>query len=192
MTPCLAPDELVDLVDGTLPAARTAHLGSCETCRLAAAALRDTSVEVHAAAVPEPSPFFWDSLNRRVRTAIVETPPVRAGWAGWLSWDTVVPLAGMAVVLTVLGAAIARPPLAENGAPDAPSIAAIDPVVEIPELTDDALALVVDLAGMLESGEALPLAPLPDLGDVAAVTLTSDELHALEQLLREAVDRPKS
>ena len=69
---------------------------------------------------------------------------------------------------------------------------AVEPAAGEP--IEDAHALVVDLAGTLSEtdGDALILAPLPDLGEVASMALSDDELQALEQLLREAVDRPKS
>lgn len=188
MTPCLRPDELVDLVEGTLPAARAAHAAACETCRAAAADLADTWADAGAVGVPEPSPYFWAALNRRVQSAIVEAPR-GSGWAPWLRWDTIVPLAGMAAVLMALAAALARPPAPTGG----PMITeAVEPTAGEP--IEDALALVVDLAGTLSEtdGDALILAPLPDLGEVASMALSDDELQALEQLLREAVDRPKS
>ena len=140
--------------------------------------------------MPEPSPYFWAALNRRVQSAIAEAPR-RSGWVSWLRWDTVVPLMGMAVLLMALAAAISRPP----APPDGQEVAAADPAAAPGgEPTDDALALVVGLAGTLPEadGDALPLSPLPDIGEVAAMALTDDELQALEQLLREAVDRPKS
>ena len=193
MTPCLRPDELVDLVEGMLPAERAAHAASCATCRAAAAELAATWAEARAAEVPEPAPYFWTALNQRVHSALGEAPS-RHRWAAWLRWDTVVPLAGMVAVLMALAAAFPRPAPAPDRAaieepalPVAPEVAGTEPI-------DDALALVVALADTLPetAGDALALAPLPDLGEVAAMALTDDELHALEQLLREAVDRPKS
>lgn len=194
MTPCLRPDELVDLVEGMLPAERAAHAAACETCRAAAADLAATWAEARGAEVPEPAPYFWPALSQRVRSAIGEAPP-RHGWAAWLRWDTVVPLVGIAALLMALAAAIPRPPAAPDGPAIAETAVSVEPAaVASSEPIDDALALVVDLAGTLpETAEdALALAPLPDLGEVAAMALTDDELHALEQLLREAVDRPKS
>jgi hypothetical protein len=144
--------------------------------------------------VPEPSPYFWATVNRRVLAAIGDAP-ARSGWRAWLAWDTLVPVAGMAAVLLALGAAIARPP--------APNVVTGPPLVDavptgtpdaVGEPADDALALVMDLADTLPDAgrDSLTLAPLPDLGDVAAAALTDDELDALAVILRAAVDRPKS
>jgi hypothetical protein len=192
MSPCLQPEEIVDLVEGRLPEARMAHAADCPACRAAAADLAAAWVDARAADVPEPPPYFWTSINRRVQSAIGEQPS--SGWAAWLGWETVVPLAGMAAILIALGAAIARPPAPAVEPPIAASVPEEVAADAAGEPIDDALALVVDLADSLPDGdgEALALQPLPDLGEVAAAALTDDELHALEQLLREAVDRPKS
>jgi hypothetical protein len=195
MTPCLQPDEVVDLVDGVLTESRAAHVAACAVCRARTEAAAAALAGARAADVPEPSPFFWASLNRRVHDAIAGPPVAHGGWRGWLRWETVVPLAGMAALLVALGAAIARPPgqvsVAAPPVADAPALTAAEALVDP---ADDALALVVELAGTLPDAgsEALGLGPLPDLGDVAATALSDDELHALEEILRAAVDRPKS
>ncbi len=126
VTPCLRPEELVDLVEGMLPAERAAHAAACETCRAAAADLAATWAEARAAEVPEPAPYFWTALSQRVRAAIGEPPP-RQGWAAWLRWDTVVPLAGMAALLMALAAAIPRPPAALDRPPIAEAAVPVDP-----------------------------------------------------------------
>jgi hypothetical protein len=190
MTPCLQPDEIVDLVDGVLDPARGTHVATCATCREAVAGVQAALAEIATSEVPEPSPYFWATVNRRVLAAIGDTP-ARRGWRAWFAWDTLVPVAGMAAVLMALGVAIARPPASTVVA--VPSVVDDTPTVAA-DTADDALALVADLAATLPdaSSVGLDLAPLPDLGDVAAAALTDDELDALEGILRAAVDRPKS
>lgn len=193
MTPCLRPDEIVDLVDGVLDPARGAHVETCAACRDAVAGVQAALSDIASTDVPEPSPYFWATVNRHVLAAIGDAP-ARGGWRAWLAWDTLVPIAGMAALLMALGAAIGRPPAPAVVAPSlaaatttaAPDLAA--------EAADDALMLVVELAGTLPDhvSVGVDLAPLPDLGDVAAAALTDDELDALEVILRAAVDRPKS
>ena len=187
---CLAPQELVDLVEGGLPPDRAAHVASCEDCRRQAAALAETLAELGAVDVPEPSPFFWAAINRRVTGAIAAD----GGQAPtWRRWDTLVPLAGMAALLLALGSAL-TPTVPPAGAPAAAleSTPAGDPGVE--PTPDAALDLVAALVGTLPDAgvEALELAPLPDLGDVAATALTGAEQAALAALLRDAVARPAS
>jgi hypothetical protein len=195
MTPCLQPEELIDYADGVLDATRAAHVAACASCRAAAAQVQAALADAARAAVPEPSSYFWASVNHRVHGAIAELPPTRGEWRTWLAWDTLVPLAGMAALLVALGTAVARPPtrvaVAWRPIAEAPEVAAPEALVEP---SDDALALVVELAATLpDTGRAaLGLGPLPDLGDVAAAALSDDELQALESILRTAVDRPKS
>jgi hypothetical protein len=201
MTPCLRPDEIIDYVDGVLEAERASHLAACSTCRTAAADAHATLAAVAASEIPEPSPFFWASINRRVATAISQPTTVGTGWRSWLTWDPLLPVAAIAAVLVALAASLARAPVPR--APATATAAAAARNAETAAATtadladnaaDDALALVVDLAHTLpEAGaDALALAPLPDLGDVAATALADDELQALEAILHAAVDRPKS
>jgi hypothetical protein len=199
MTRCLRPDEIIDHLDGMLDAERTAHLAACTTCQAAAAEVQAALAAARAAVVPEPSPFFWQSINRRVAGAITVPPAARDGWRSWLAWDTLLPVAAMGAVLMALGASLARPPVTAPIAGTAAGAAVAETAaITAPEpaltAADDALALVVELAGTLPDAgaDALALAPLPDLGDVAATALSDDELQALEVILRAAVDRPKS
>jgi hypothetical protein len=191
---CLRPDEIVDLIEGVLDPVRATHVEMCAECRDAVAGVRIALEGIASTEVPEPSPYFWATVNRRVLAAIGEAP-ARDGWRAWFAWDTLVPVAGMTAVLMALGGAIARPPAPTVVA--VPSIADAMPAVTASvaaDAADDALTLVVELAGTLpdSGGVGLDLAPLPDLGDVAAAALTDDELDALEGILRAAVDRPKS
>jgi len=194
MTPCLSPAEMIDLADGVLSADRLAHVASCRGCRETATQVAATLAEIAAIDVPEPSPHFWAALNHRVRAALSDDASARRSTA-WLGWRPVVPLAGLALVLIGLAAAIDRRPGAPAVATDARVATPVESEVPAPA-GDDALALLVALADTLPgadaAAEALVLAPLPDLGDVAAAALTADELQALEALLRQAADRPKS
>jgi hypothetical protein len=201
MNPCLQPDEIIDYVEGALGAERAWHVATCRTCQAAAADVRAGLAAAAGAEIPEPSPFFWHSINRRVAAAITQSPAARDGWRAWLAWDTPLPMAVIGAVLMALGLSIGRPP-----APPAPTMATAPVTPRAAETAaattpdaaatpaDDALALVVDLAGTLSDAgaDALALAPLPDLGDVAATALSDDELQALAAILRAAVDLPKS
>jgi hypothetical protein len=78
--------EFIDYVDGTLPAARAAHLDACDTCRRQAAALAEMLTETAAADAPEPSPLFWDHFSARVSEAVAmdEAAARQASWFGRL------------------------------------------------------------------------------------------------------------
>jgi hypothetical protein len=96
--------ELVDCLDGALPASRTAHLEACRACLDRVSALRSTMDMVAPAGrddVPEPSPLFWEHFSRRVYEAVQDVEPLSttARWlrAPRLGWAT----ATAVVVLTV-------------------------------------------------------------------------------------------
>jgi hypothetical protein len=194
MTPCLSPAELIELADGVLSADRLAHVASCRGCRETAAEVATTLAEIAAVDVPEPSPYFWAALNHRVRAALADDAPAHRSTA-WFGWRAVVPLAAIALVLIGLAATIERRSDAPALVVDAPLATPVESDVPVPA-GDDALALLVALADTLPgadaAADALVLAPLPELGDVATVTLTADELQALETLLRQAAEEPES
>ncbi len=204
MTPCLTPDEFVDLVDGTLAASREAHLATCAACAATAIDVRDALAAALSADVPEPSPLFWPSVNARVQAAVAETSAT--GWRAWLRLDVLVPIAGMALVVVAIASAIdAVSPAGQvpndrglvwigNGTPSvelASEVADESPAAT--PVNEDALAMMADLASALPEGgwDALGVTRLPDL-DIAAASLTADERDALAALLQSAVERPKS
>ena len=207
MTPCLSPDEFVDLLDGTLAADRRAHLDTCDACRATAADVREALTAAASLDVPEPSPLFWPAINARVRSAIATEATAARGWRAWLRLDVLVPIAGLALVVMAIASAVDEvSPVGQF--PDGPGVTiaddrtvvefgagvldepAADPAVEP---ADDALAMVADLADTLPDGgwDALGVTRLPDL-DVAAAALTDEERSALASLLQSAVERPKS
>lgn len=207
MTPCLTPDEFVDLVDGTLAADREAHLATCAACAATATDVREALAAAMSAEVPEPSPLFWPSVNARVQAAVAESGVT--GWRAWLRLDVLVPMAGLALVVMAIASAFdAVSPSASIPAEDTSvSIGDGSPSVEFPAevaddalvdpaitpAADDALAMMADLASALPEGgwDALGVTRLPDL-DVAAAALTAEERDALAALLQSAVERPKS
>ncbi len=207
MTPCLTPDEFVDLVDGTLAAHREAHLATCAACAATATDVREALAAAMSAEVPEPSPLFWPSINARVQAAVAESAVT--GWRAWLRLDVLVPMAGLALVVMAIASALdAVSPTASIPTEGASvSISAGAPSVEFPAevaddavadpaiapAADDALAMMADLASALPEGgwDALGVTRLPDL-DVAAAALTAEERDALAALLQSAVERPKS
>lgn len=201
MTPCLTPDEFVDLVDGTLATGREAHLATCAACAATATDVRDALAAAMSAEVPEPSPLFWPSVNTRVQAAVAET--AATGWRAWLRFDVLVPIAGLALIVVAMASAIdAVSPAGQIPADREVAIAreplesaseAVDDVPAAPAADDDALAMMADLASALPEGgwDALGVTRLPDL-DIAAASLTADERDALAALLQSAVERPKS
>lgn len=66
--------EFVDLLEGTLPAPRTAHVDGCEACRRQADDLLAAWQRAAGIDVPEPPPFFWTQLSARVRDVVAVEP----------------------------------------------------------------------------------------------------------------------
>jgi hypothetical protein len=201
MTPCLRPEEFVELVDGTLPADRRTHVDGCATCHATAAELREALALAGTDVVPEPSVLFWPSINARVRAQLA--PRRDLTWRRWLRWPQLVTAAGVAGVVAALGVsaqrAIREQPLPPPASPPLASAAALADItgasgLEAPDETGEAaLALVVDLSRELPDGgwETLGISRLPDLAETAAA-LSPHEQEALAALLRSAVGRPKS
>lgn len=201
MTPCLTPDEFVDLLDGMLPADRRAHVDTCDRCRATAGEVREAWQAALAVDVPEPSTLFWPSINARVRAAIAG--PEAARGRRWWRWPVLVPAAlGIAAVVAVVVSsrptstpvtAPEREPARAAVAPPTPDAAPTASEAVIAPIDDASLALMVDLAGELPNGgwDALGVSALPEL-DVAAAVLSDDEQRALEALLKAEVSRSKS
>ena len=199
MTPCLRPDELVDLVGRHAAGERAAHVTTCERCRAAAAELRATLAEIRDGRGPGAvAVVLGVDQPPGTRGHRRGAPALRPAWPAWLGWKAVVPLAAVAAALVVLGTTLMRPDAAARNqcrASPWPPSSAPSTGTAAGEPADDALALVVESRRApcpTAPLEALGLAPLPDLGAAAAGALTEDEQLALEKLLRAAVDRPKS
>jgi len=186
----LSPAEFVDLVEGTLAAARAGHVARCERCRAEAAAARDALEVARQADVPEPSPLFWDHFSARVRAGIDAEPiPVRR-WT-WVRWP--VPVLGGVVAILVAAVTIPTWRGLENSEPGRPP----DPVASLEELHADLLVsddtvgddpwdLVVSLARGLAWDEAMEavMAVRPGTADGALLLLSAEERTALVGLLR--------
>src|SRR5437899_561452 len=73
----LSIEELIDLTEPDIASSRsrlTAHLSTCAECRRQVAELRQMLSGAADAAVPEPSPLFWDHLWTRIREEIAAEP----------------------------------------------------------------------------------------------------------------------
>jgi hypothetical protein len=123
----LTPAQLVDLIEGVLPAERAAHVGACARCRQQADELRAVMCEAREVDVPEPSPLFWDHLSQRVRDACEAEPEVgSSGWvpSGSLSRLALAVTTVTVVVAVIVGGVLVRSPT-EEAAPGGDSVAAL-------------------------------------------------------------------
>jgi hypothetical protein len=178
----LAPDELIDALDGTLAPLRRQHLDTCESCHLALGSLRATLGDVHAQEVPEPLPLFWDQLSTRVRVALHDEPaaPPRR----WFEWPVLAPLAGLALLVIALVSTMPSAP----PAPDTPLAAAFGDSRDVDAFVAEAdWALVAELMSDLDLDAAhdAGLAMMPGSADAALMYLSSAEQQELVRLLRD-------
>src|SRR5437867_1359890 len=99
----LAPEELVDIVEGTAAEASAPHLASCPSCRQQLADLRAVMSAASDLDVPEPSPVFWSQQSRRIAEAVESEHISRRVW--WLEWARprlLIPVSAVAVAVLIL------------------------------------------------------------------------------------------
>lgn len=193
----LSPDELVDLIEGTLAGDRAAHVRSCEPCRRQADDLRATLAEARGVSAPEPSPLFWEHFSTRVREAVAAEQGPRSRRA-WL-WRPAYGLAvALALVLVIVTAALWRPaprPVTPSTPVAAREDATADPIGAIEIASDDrSWDLVTTVAADLawDDAEEAGLTPRPGAADRAVLMLTAEERSELARLLKAELPRTQS
>jgi len=190
----LSPSELVDLVEGTLDAARAAHAQRCEACRVSAEELRRTlELGTTHADVPEPSPLFWEHLSARVRDAVAAEPPPQRGWMSWR--PAFAATAAIAVVAIAAGSLLMRPePVAVTPAPStvSVSVSGLEPAVDLTIDSNTAVWEVLTAAAAdleLEDARDAGMSLQPAAIDRAVQRLNADELTELGRLLQSELGR---
>jgi hypothetical protein len=200
----LAPEQFVDLLDGSIVERDVPHLRECDACRAQLASLTTTwQATASAGDVPEPSPLFWDHFSSRVHDAVAaessaggttvsSTVAARrdAGW--WYSpWRLAAVASALVIVLlAVLATGVGRGRNetvrgAEPVAVEQTAAAAAPPPID----EDASLALVADLASELDWDTAAELGLAPSgAAERVVVDLTDDERAELRRLLTEAID----
>ena len=187
----LTPEQILDIADGTRPAAEFPHASSCIACAARVEEIARTIALAAEVDVPEPSPLFWDHLSDRIRHRVAqEAAPEASWWPAFASpWRAV--LASTAAVVLVLAVGVAvRRPVSPPGTPTAgaiPEPAIIESLVAIDD--DPALALLADLSTELDWDAASEAGLVPAQGTVdnVLVALTGDERNELQRILEEAL-----
>lgn len=182
----LTSDELIDAMEGLLPAERQAHLATCDACRRELAELSSVLGEAKQISVPEPSPLFWQHFSSRVRAAVDAEALPAGGRPGWLRWPILAPVAALALLVMALVVAIPRdepslPPIARDAADDV-------------TLTDDNWVMVADLVGEMDWETARAAGVTVEPGDIdrAVMALSPAEQQELTRLLKAELMRAKS
>jgi hypothetical protein len=197
----LTPEQLVDVVEGTLPQSAAPHLADCDVCRRSLADLRATMNDAADAGMPEPSPLFWDHLSARVRDEVARQPvPSGAGWMGsWLRPRVVLPVltAVAAIALAVVVSRRASPPapipstplpIAESG-----QLASLPPLEPLGAADDPSLGLMADYGtalGWEDLSEEMPLDTHGGGTDEVVTALSAGERQELQRLLEEEMAQP--
>ena len=187
----LSSREIVEAVESGLGPRRQRHLDACVRCQ---EQLRGFEASLEAIRtsddVPEPPPFFWESLRERVRTATDgERIPAR-GWSFW-SWRSVAVALPALVAIVLLVAYGTGPGGGPNvpPAPDPPRVV-LEPAGALPAVPpdqpawEDVAALAADVPA-----DAWELAQ-PTAAEAAGAileALTAEERTELARLLREAI-----
>jgi hypothetical protein len=193
----LSSEELVDLLDNALPAARRAHLAGCEACRAQAETMSGVLEQVvESGGQPEPSPLFWDHLSARIKDGVAaETSSARdRAWWQQPTWATA--LAAAALAFAVSQALPLRSPdapasLARSGS--MVSAVRADPIEPADDIErDEAWALVRSLADQVEWDETheAVISARPDAAERLTAELTSREQSELALLLERELKRP--
>jgi hypothetical protein len=179
------PDEkLLDIVEGGASTELRAHAESCARCRErlddARAAL---GLAREGAALPEPSPVYWEAFRRRVDREIVAGPAPRAwGWRPALA-----SAAGILALVAVLDPLMRAPETALEPR-TLPAWSALPP------LSEDTTLLLISELEQTEELVAAESAPLGIAGDVAELSDAEQRrlAQALQALLQDARSGKKS
>jgi len=182
-----------------LPAARRRHLDACESCRGRADDLRGVIVAAADAAVPEPSPLFWQHFSTRVRQGIDGSAPGEsahhgrlAAWLtqGSLRWGA---FAALIVVVMVAGVWQVNAPSKHTSSQAAAERAAEwrrthplpDPAEPNDLDADPAWAVVRTVADSVDWSDAVVagIDAQPDAVETVARTLSPEERSELVKLL---------
>jgi hypothetical protein len=189
----LSPEDFVDLLDGAQPESAFSHLDGCDRCRQQLAELRQSIAASLDAAVPEPSPLFWDHLSARIRAAVDADVPPAAPASGWsrLTWR----YAALAATVALAVAAGLAPRFLTRSAVN-PTPAGVVPTpleTHSAGLTSAELpfSFVADLAATLDWESAAQAGLTTGVGtvDQTLSELSSDESLELKRLLNEALKK---
>ncbi len=195
----LSPEELVDLIEGTLSAARAAHVAGCARCRRRQEEVSAALSLARAVDVPEPSPLFWEHFSARVREAVHrEAVAPRRELSEWWRRRLAVGLAAAVVAVLAIGTLLGRLVVGSRQADVAPTFVAdtrqSDRAASVdtasPDQPEVDWAIIVAMAEELEPNpEDLGLLVDQTTLEAAAELLSPAERQALAQLIEAELKR---
>src|SRR5262245_10806559 len=191
---------LLDVAEGTASEHAAAHLAGCERCRVQVEELRSVMRIAQDAAVPEPSPLFWEHLSTRITEAVAEDAadsavvPVGRPARFW-RWQIVTGALVAAAVVLAVG-------VHRRSVPDTTSARSpVSPVPAIATTLDDltpsiendpSLSFIADLASDLDWDDAVEagLTSGADAVERVVQDMSDDERRELRRVLQEEMGRP--
>jgi hypothetical protein len=185
----LAPDEIVDAIDGTLSAPRRAHLDGCDRCRAVFTEVAAMLGEARAVDVPDPSPLFWEHFANRVRASVAAETAPPSHRERWFHWPVLAPLGLMALLVLTLASLVARDANVASRTQTAVNVAngAADQDFDAEWRTMTELMGELDIDAAMEAGFTVR----PGAADAAVVQLSAVEQEELARLLHEELAWPR-
>jgi len=174
-------DGLMEVLDGSAADRVLSHVASCGRCRARVDEARGALTLARSAAMPEPTPLYWDVLRREVARRVAGE---RQGSSPRPLW------AAAALAAAALVAALAVVPRRAVLPPGAVSPAALPAWSALPPAEDDpGLPVLEHVAPAVVA--AAPAAECLDLAECVA-GLSDDESRALADELRHELAQGRS
>ena len=191
----LAPEDVVDVLDGCAEAGLVRHAESCSGCRALVEDARHATFLAATDEIPEPSPLFWAQFSSRVDESVRRAPAPERWWAGlFWSWRAV-PVGSVIVLVALIGLTQwqnSHQPLSPAaGAAAVPLVDQTEPWLTLPE-DDEPWALVSQVMADVAADE-ISAAEMPATigwADRALESLSEGEKAELARLLKADMDEP--
>ncbi len=172
----VSDETLMDVVEGAAGDRALAHVADCARCRVRVDEARSALGLTLRATLTEPAPIFWEVMRRRVALRLSEAPPARSRRPLWAA----AAVAGAALVVLATGVRV-RPPVEPplHAAAPLPAWSALPPADQ-----DPGLPVLENIAPTMAA--VGPSVECPDLAECVA-GLSDDESRALADALREKI-----
>jgi hypothetical protein len=175
----LTPDQLIDALEAP---DRQPHLAACAACQRQLDDLLSALNEAGHAAVPEPSPLFWQQFSTRVNDAIDHD--AADAWPRWLRWQVLLPLGAAAMIILALMISVPKTPREHEpvAVESSAETAVYDNWTAVAEIVGELDLETASAAGVIA----------PGIADQAVLQLTAEEQQELSRLLQAELSRAKS
>lgn len=192
----LAPEDVVDVVDGCAEGHLIRHAESCDACHALVEDVRHAATWLAGTdEVPEPSPLAWTRFSARVGESVRRAPAPGGWWAG-LDWSwRAVPVASLIVLVALVGVTQWQKrsqPASSAAGPEAVAVAGHADAWLTPAADDEPWALVSLVMADVAADEMLA-ADVPAVigsADRALESLSEGERAELARLLKAEINEP--